>query len=357
MNTEILDAVIDAEKWRQTLARMPKDLQDVYFFPEYIAMHRFKSTAQALMFKYRRSEKLWIYPFTITPITRIGKHHVEKDVFDIETPYGYGGPLANTDDINFIAEAHHAFVTWCAAEGVVAEFVRFHPLLRNEHWAGPDTQIIRERENVSLNLARLDGDTLPFDSKTCNMLKRAERLGVEAKEHSVEGCFDQFVDLYLRTMETIGADKYYFFSDEYFRLLKELIKDSGRLFVAEKNHTWIAAAVFLKGAKWIHYHLSASDPDKRLPGSTNLILYTCAKLARNEGLELLHLGGGRPGGSENDPLLKFKKSMATDSHDFYIGKRIHNKEVYAYLRDLWEKQYPSLVPLYENRLLCYHYCK
>jgi len=356
MNTEVLDAVIDAQKWRQTLAQMPKGLQDVYFFPEYIAMHRFKSTAQALMFIYRQSDKLWIYPFTITPITRIGKRHVEEDVFDIETPYGYGGPLANTDDMDFIAEALHAFESWCRTRGAVSEFVRFHPLVRNERWAGPKMELLRERENVSLDLGQIDGGRLPFNGKARNMLKRAERLEIRVVAYT-DNYFGKFIDLYLRTMDVIKADEYYFFSDAYFQALQELVRDSGWLLVAEKDQIWLAASLFLKGPKWVHYHLSASDLDKRLPGSTNLILYTCAKLAKNEGLDLLHLGGGRPGGSENDPLLKFKKSMATDSHDFYIGKRIHNREVYVYLRDLWEQQYPSLVPLYGNRLLCYHYSK
>jgi len=357
MKIEILDAVSDAEKWRQALARMPEGLQDVYFVPEYVAMHRFVPEARALMFKYERSDALWLYAFIMRPITTIGKNVIEKDAFDIETPYGYGGPLSSTEDNGFITEASQTFMKWCMSQGVVAEFARLHPLIGTERWLGPNMEFVRERENVSLSLALLDGDILPFDSKARNMLKRAERLEIHVAACSKDNHFGQFVDLYLRTMEAIGADEYYFFSDEYFQVLKELVSDSGWLLVAEKDQTWLAAAVFLKGAKWVHYHLSASDPAKRLPGSTNLILYRCAEIAKSEGLEVLHLGGGRPGGSENDPLLKFKKSMATDSHDFYIGKRIHNAEMYTHLRELWKQQYPSLVPLYGNRLLCYHYSK
>lgn len=57
----------------------------------------------------------------------------------------------------------------------------------------------------------------------------------------------------------------------------------------------------------------------------------------------------------DDPLLQFKESMATSSHEFYVGKRVHNREVYETLREQWSQQYPSLVPKYGERLLCYRY--
>jgi len=155
-------------------------------------------------------------------------------------------------------------------------------------------------------------------------------------------------------MDRLGVDAYYHFNEDYFLGLAQLVQNSGLLLAAVQDEEWVAAAVFLKGSTWLHYHLSAADPDKRVPGATNRLLYTAAQVGSQRGLKRLHLGGGRTS-MPDDSLLKFKRSMATDSHSFYIGKRIHNPDVYALLRKLWEQCYPSLRPKYSDRLLCYRY--
>ena len=45
---------------------------------------------------------------------------------DIESVYGFTGPVASTADGDFLAAAWQAFGTWCSTQHVVAEFVRAH---------------------------------------------------------------------------------------------------------------------------------------------------------------------------------------------------------------------------------------
>ena len=116
----------------------------------------------------------------------------------------------------------------------------------------------------------------------------------------------------------------------------------------------IAAAIFFYGSCWLHYHLSASDFDNRLPGATNIILDLAFQEAKAKRFRRVHLGGGRTPDVE-DSLLKFKKSMSTDVHRFYIGKRIYNPVIYQNLVDTWKQEYPTLVERYQARLLCYRY--
>ena len=155
-------------------------------------------------------------------------------------------------------------------------------------------------------------------------------------------------------MDRLKADEYYYFDRDYFVGLTKLPEDSGLLLAAEFNQRWIAAAFFLKGSKWLHYHLSGRHPDYKAPGAANLLISTAAEMGSQLGLKLLHLGGGNSQMVE-DPLLQFKQSMASSSHEFYIGKRVHNGEAYETLRAIWSQQYPSLVPKYGRRLLCYRY--
>ena len=354
MQIEVFEAIRDCEKWRHILGFFPEELRDVYFWPEYVALHCFKRDSSALMFMCKYGDKLWAYPFLLQPITHIGGKALENVWFDIETAYGYGGPLANTEDSNFLSAANQAFSEWCQKQNVVAEFVRLHPLLHNECWIDPHMELVHERETVSLRLDSVTGDKVTFNATTCNMLKRAERLEIRVNVFPARNHFAQFVRLYLNAMVRIKADKYYYFSNEYFHGLAQLVQENGWLIAAEQDGIWIAAAVFLRGPYWIHYHLSALDTNKRIPGATNTILYTAAQMGCGIGLERLHLGGGRTS-NPDDSLLRFKKTMATDSHSFYIGKRTHKSDIYNFLKKTWEQTYPHLIPTYGKRLMCYRY--
>ena len=39
---------------------------------------------------------------------------------DIESAYGYGGPLSNTDDDEFLKQCFESFSNWCLEQNVVA---------------------------------------------------------------------------------------------------------------------------------------------------------------------------------------------------------------------------------------------
>ncbi|MDE2060235.1 MAG: GNAT family N-acetyltransferase [candidate division NC10 bacterium] len=355
MATEILDAFDDAARWHSVLSHLPAQCRDIYFRPEYVRLHLFQPGSRALLFAYRQGMDTWAYPFVLHPISRVGEEVLKSNWFDIESAYGYGGPLSTTDARDFIERANLAFASWCDLRGVVSEFMRLHPLLMGQKWLSGG-EVTYDRETVSLDLNRLGVYESLLSSTTRNKLRRAERLGVRVAAYPASEGFDRFRQLYLDTMKRIGADDYYHFSDAYFRGLGQLVKETGWLYVAALGHEWISAALFLKGQAWMHYHLSASSPDRRVPGATNLVLFTAAQVGRHEGLERLHLGGGRTA-DPDDSLLDFKKSMATDSHRFYISKRIRNPEAYTQLRELWAKRYPHLVAKYGTRLLCYRHAQ
>ena len=277
--------------------------------------------------------------------------------FDIEAAYGYGGPLANTDAADFLGEAQRAFDQWCADQGVVAEFLRLHPLLENQRWLSPKVELVYDRETVAMGLAGTDGteaNPLPANAAARNMLQRARKLGVRVTEYSARQVFERFARLYLTTMDRLNADEFYYFDDDYFSRLRKLVEESGFLLVAEQDDEWLAAAVFLQGSTWLHYHLSAADYTKRVPGAVNLLLFTAAQIGSQQGLKGLHLGGGTTRSPE-DSLLRFKGSMADRRHSFYIGKRVHNPEAYNWLRTTWGQQYPTLKSKYRDRLLVYRY--
>jgi len=351
---EVLDSDIDSFKWKKAINLLPDALQDVYFYPEYVGMHKLIQGTKALLFIFRESGNLWIHPFLLQPIDSDGFSLNGGPWFDIESAYGYGGPLSNTEDKSFISNANIKFSEWCIGNNVVAEFVRFHPLLNNQCWTSRNTKVDYDRNTVSQNLKNIDVDDPPFSGKVRNMLKRVEKSGVIVDVYDPIENFSHFEKLYLANMSRISADSYYYFSEAYFSNLSELLIGNGWLVGATLDGEWIGAAIFLRGKSVLHYHLSATNPDCRIPGITNALLFKGMQLGLTNGLKTLHLGGGNS--SElDDSLLKFKQKMGDRINKFYIGKRIHNQVIYPQLKHSWESRYPALKDKFNSRLLCYRF--
>jgi len=354
MGVKIFDAVKDVAAWNDILGLLPASLNDIYFRPEYCRLPTESSDSKTLLFVYFSDSNVWLHPFLLRPIPSIDGLDFGRQLFDIETAYGYGGPLSSTDETGFVHDAHEAFYQWLTQKQVIAEFVRFHPLLQNQKWAPSGTEIIYDRETVSLDLSSIHDGEMPFDSKTKNMIRKSSNLGVHIVEGRPVEVVKEFITLYNKTMTRVGAEQYYLFGSGYFQQLAELSEQTGMLLIAEYSGKWIGASFFLKGTTMLHYHLSATDPDARIPGITNQILYSAACYGKQRGLLKLHLGGGRTSVA-SDSLLKFKKTMGTDSHGFYIGRRIIDLERYTKIRLWWIKENPALLAKYGNRLLCYRY--
>lgn len=354
MNYEILDSDNDLIQWEKTLQVLPDVLQDVYFYPEYIGMHKFINGTRALMFVIRENENIWLHPFLLQPIDAEDYSIDGEPWFDIESAYGYGGPLSNTEDLKFLRNAQKQFSQWCKKNNVVAEFIRFHPLLNNHTWAYQEKDIEYDRNTVSQNLKNFDVDDPPFSGKVRNMIKRVEKAGIVIEAYDPAEKFSSFVELYLETMTRINAGSYYYFNETYFSNLSRLVAENGWLVGAVSDSDWVGAAIFLRGKNVLHYHLSATNPNCRIPGITNALIFKGMKLGKSKGLNLLHLGGGNSS-DLNDSLLRFKQKMGDKINKFFIGKQIYNHGIYSQLKHRWESRYPALKEQYNNRLLCYRF--
>lgn len=353
MSAEILEANLDMGLWQKRLSSLPAEMQDVYFLPQYLALHCSKPNSRGLCFVFSNKNRTWLYPFILRTFLEVAGVSFTTPFQDIETAYGYGGPLANCREPVFLAEAHASFKDWCRATNIIAEFIRLHPLLGNQEFLDPEVEVFLDRETRSLSLVDLNAEDPPFNSASRYMLRRAERSGVEVKAVSPRASVDRFVELYLSTMDRVSADPYYYFDDQYFAHLCSLVTESGFMLAAVLEGRWVGSSIFLHGTQDLHYHLSASSPLQRVPGLTNLILWAAALIGQKAGLRRLHLGGGLTG-NPKDSLLRFKTMMSNFSHEFFIGKRILNPELYQQVRDAWSIRYPSLVPRYGHQVLCYH---
>ena len=353
MTFDLLDAESDARSWQAALGDLPESLRDVYYDAAYVALHRLVPGMRARLAVFREGGETWLYPFIQQPIDPTLASG-EEGLCDLESPYGYSGPVSTSSDPAFLKRAHAAFRSEARGLRAVAEFIRFHPLLATERWADPAVEVLVDRETRSIRLPA-EGDVLDaFSGKARSMVRRAEGTGLRVSQPSMTASSERFADLYRQNMERLHADEYFYFRTGYFAGLATLADRDGFLLVAELDGQWNAAAVFLYGADVLHYHLAAASVDQRIPGVANLLIAEAARRAQARGVHRLHLGGGRTADPE-DSLLKFKAAMGAEAHTFRIGKRILDRDRYEALKERWASEHPDLVQTYGHRILCYRY--
>ena len=131
MDFRILKATLmsDHETWKSAWDKLPVERRDVYFLPEYLLAYEAEGHGEAYCALAMTDDAIWMYPYLRCNIPMADKYLAGKVFYDIQSPYGYGGPVVNEagEDKTFLRDAWQYFSDWCDRTGVVGEFCRFHP--------------------------------------------------------------------------------------------------------------------------------------------------------------------------------------------------------------------------------------
>lgn len=274
----------------------------------------------------------WLHTVHLQPLAS------EVDAWGAVSPYGYGGPLTPATDPAFLASAWAAWQAWCVANGVLAEFCRFHP-----HGLGPQAfggQVRENRRTVSVELA--DAPVAAgYNALTRRKIARARRAGVQAHWSRAPQDWRQFADFYRAAMQAMGAAPFYFFGDAYFEALAAL--PCTRLLVCERAGQWLSAGVYLheEAGAVMEYHLGASSPEGKALGTACLLQDEAARFGAAQGAAWLYLGGGTDA-REDNPLLFYKLGFSRRTLPFFIGEAIHDENRYwsVAARSGFDRQHP-----------------
>lgn len=340
----------ESEEWSRLLSMLPADQQDVYFTPEYYALYEQNGDGKARCFVYEEDDKIILYPFLFNSINLLG-YELDDAYFDIQGAYGYNGIVTSSKDEGFISRFHESFDKFCQNEHIVAEFSRFHPLLNNQILASPKMQTFYSRKTVKLDLTFSAEDIWKnqFSSKNRNVIRKAEKDGVTIVESQD---YELFREMYDQTMRNVNAEDFYFFPAEYYERFKETFGENLILCFAMYDGKPISGSMFMFSKEYAHYHLSGRDKNYYKIAANNAVLWYGIQKAKEHGCKWFHFGGGTTG-ADDDLLLHFKQNFSKEKGEFWIGKRVHNQDVYDQIVEQWKNKYPDSYERNRVKLLGY----
>ena len=350
MKIQILDSLQDRDKWLVIFERL-NIKNDIFYDPEYLNLF-LSDNAKANLFFVEENNNYWINCFIKKRIFNY-KSLDNKIFYDLESPYGYSGPLSNVNEGEYLEKFQDVYFNWCISNNILVEFVRFHPLLNNQVFFKNLDKVTFERINRYTDLTEFSGDINFFNPKVRNKIRKTEKLNLTIDDELTETNFNNFKTNYLNFLKEIKADEFYKFNDLFFNNLFLLVKKKGFQLTIKNKDNFLGSSIFIGNNNYLNYFLTVITKKKSFPGINNLILYNAYKIGKKKNYKYCNLGGSLT--SKKDSLLKFKMSMSNKKSKFYIGYKVYNKKLYFNILDEYKTKYPTVYEKHKNKILCYNF--
>jgi hypothetical protein len=342
---ELFDIIESKSQWDKLLNQFGE--VDIYYTFEYGTLFSKEENGTLLAAYYEIDDAKVFYPFIKRKID-----WKEEAVYDIVTPYGYGGPLLKGNDEK-ITLFYKSFEAYCKENNIITETIRFHPIYKNFEACREimDVEYIRKTTAVNL-IYPLEQIRKDYSSMNKRNIKKAQKEGVNCfLAPSTPENILTFIELYKETMDRNHAVSYYYFEDKYFyEQMKNTSVSETLLLFAKYQGEIIAGVMVLVGLKYSHYHLGASKTAYLHLKPNNLLFDFMIEICKSKGASLLHLGGGY---QEDDGLFRFKSSFTNDyNFDYFLGKKVYDGKKYIQISDEVKKCYKvneKFFPLYRGK--------
>lgn len=318
---------------------------DAYWLSGYVKAFQIHGDGEPLLFHYEDDN--------VRGINVVMKRDIAKDerfknkipegqYFDFSTPYGYGGWIIEGEKTEGL---FCAYKDWIEKNGIVSEFVRFHPMVKNHETSRIFYEVTQLGEVVHMDLSSPEDVWKNICSKNRNMIRKAIKNDIKIYNGRFPDIYEKFRVIYNGTMDKDDAEEYYYFGEEFYQSVLNDLPQNAQVFWAEKNGQIIAASIILATNGKMNYHLSGSLREFGSLAPTNLLLYQVALWGCANGIKTFYLGGGV--GSGEDSLFKFKRAFYKgELNRFYIGKKIFNQEKYDELLHMRGSIESSYFPQY-----------
>lgn len=298
---------------------------DVFYLSGYVTAFRNEDAenGEPLLFYYQNGADAAIHVAFRRDISKAkglaGAY--EGQLFDLISPYGYGGFIGSVTDYD---QLNREYTAYCLENGYVSEFVRFE-LFGNysEHYAG---DVLSPTHNVvrSLDMS-LEDMWMDFKQKVRKNVKRAIANELQVLRDEKGEFLEDFLRIYYGTMDRNDAGSSFYFSREFFETLNTM-EDHCAYFHVKKGDRIISTELVIYGAENCYSYLGGTDGEFFDQRPNELLKLEIIKWAKERGLKNFVLGGGY---GADDGIFQYKTCLAPQGIvDFKVGRRIFNRDAY-----------------------------
>ena len=217
-----------AEQW-DAVVRTFKEY-DVYWLSGYVKAFQIHGDGDPLLFYYEDNKVRGINVVMKRDVARDShfKGVIEEGkYYDFATPYGYGGWIIEGEETAALFEAYEK---WLRKNGIVSEFVRFHPMVKNHAACESFYQVIQLGEVVHMDLSSPEDIWTNITSKNRNMIRKAMKNDISIYNGRFPEIYEKFRVIYNATMDKDDAEEYYYFGPEFYKSVLDDLTQNAQMF-------------------------------------------------------------------------------------------------------------------------------
>lgn len=318
---------------------------DTYHLPGYHAVAEALGEGEPRLFVFSDGDRCAALPFLLRSVNEV-EGLEDSGCRDAVSAYGYPGLVSSVSRLDSGADQYRRGFQAALAEAmesldVVSLFVRQNPMIDSSWMFSPMVSPVALGATVAIDLLQPEDEQLrQIRNDHRRDIRRARREGLVVRQDRGFEHLDAFRQLYVETMDAVGASDAYYFPREYFIALKEQLPGRVKLYVAEQDGKITSGALFLVSNNIIQYHLSGrATAFRHRRGTSKLILDEVRAWGTRNGHAWLHLGGGT--GGRRDSLFSFKAGFSNKLLEFQTASLLFQPRSYRQLverRRRWAKE-------------------
>ncbi|MBP0726732.1 hypothetical protein J5Y03_16360 [Bacillus sp. RG28] len=293
--------------------------------PEYVMIDSYRDQSiQPEFFVYKEEQDIFYLPIHISNY---------RNITDIQSQYGYGGSISNTESKEFIKRANNEFVKWANNNRFIAGFFRLHPTLQNYNFLETDHFFNRYVVEVDLTPTNIEEN---YKYRVKRVINRTKKINHDTKivEEVDSKVLNEIFLLYTSAMKEKNTSEFYFFNKKYFESLVNW--SHSFICTSHYNGELVGVNIYIWDGEEVNYHLGCTNDMGKKFGISFLMMKKAIDFSKKRNFKKLLLGGGFTT-SEDDSLLHFKKGFSDKLLEYHIGSQIYRKNQYRKLKEEYKK--------------------
>jgi len=315
-------------EWCEYFERLP--LKNPYSMPAYIKFLEWHYGDRAHLFLYEEDDGFVYFPYFTRRLDELDGPGTDAAALrgrcHIHSSWYYGGPLASRPfpDHGSRRGFFEAWVAHARAAGAITELTRFDANLAN-HELMPQGEWEFDRPTVYVNLEKgAERIWSEFNQSNRWAVKRARRDGasVTFRPADDDASWHRFSEIYHSEMIRKDAPAHLYFGREYFDELRTRLPDNMVLALSSIGEQVCGGLILFVDDVHCSVFLSATDPRFWKSQVNNLGWTEAIWWAKERGLRIFDLMGGRPG------VFKYKSHFSPDRARFHVRKAVYDRALY-----------------------------
>jgi len=321
----------DAEQWRRHLPAR----RSVFGSVEYAQLCERVTGICGRLVVMSSEDATISYPMLLRPVSELPFAADIRDRWDATTP-DYTGPFYEGNDSALASGFSTHYNAFARDNGIIAGFAHLHPWSSHRHLLAEGCSYNRDIVWVDVTISPDVIFPNSLEHSCRKNVNKAEREGVRITTESCDDAIAEFHRIYTGTMQREQAFGRYFFSIDFFKMIRDTMPDNARFVCAWHKGRMIAATLYLHDDNNVYSFLGGADAEFNHLRPTNLVIWKTILWAHESGKSRLILGGGfKP----NDGIFRFKATFSPLRQPFYIFKSIHMNQEYALLEERFRNYY------------------